>query len=361
MSWMTAGTAQVTNGSKTVFGTSTAWSVLNSGDIFFLDANKSDFYEIDSVTSDVELILKTPFGGASQTGAAYSVIPQFTNTSNAAILAQLANLLTRMSSRDAELAAWSTGTVTGGPNGNGWYPLTNVQGTQYLVPCPALIAPQPAPVIVPSQMMPFVDLGNVTGSVVLDLSQGSVFKATLMDPDTTISIVNPNTDPTKAEWVRLYLQQGTGSNKASTWPANVFWQGNAFPIWSLTINSIDAVDLVSINGGAVWLTTLSALNYLGVFSAIVQALTSMSASGSVLVSGTPNVVQASQITTTVGQVAISGGMAAVDAANIAYLADSISGDIATTGTSNIMTANGDAPILGGLITADAPNIMTANG
>ena len=37
-----------------------------------------------------------------------------------------------------ELSNWLNGTPTGGPNGDGYYPLTKSDSTVVLVPCPAL-------------------------------------------------------------------------------------------------------------------------------------------------------------------------------------------------------------------------------
>lgn len=56
---------------------------------------------------------------------------------------QLANDLTalvqRWNLREDEMVDWLTGTATGGPNGDGRYPLTTADGVVYLVACPALL------------------------------------------------------------------------------------------------------------------------------------------------------------------------------------------------------------------------------
>ncbi|MBB40951.1 MULTISPECIES: hypothetical protein [Hyphomonas] len=59
-------------------------------------------------------------------------------------IAQLTGILsvaaTRFTNASQEFRAWTAGTVTGGPNSDGEYPLSDGVGNSYLVPCPAKIA-----------------------------------------------------------------------------------------------------------------------------------------------------------------------------------------------------------------------------
>lgn len=61
-------------------------------------------------------------------------------TTNAQLASQITDLLARWNAREGQLRDWLGGTVTGGPNGDGKYPLTNASGETYLVESPALLA-----------------------------------------------------------------------------------------------------------------------------------------------------------------------------------------------------------------------------
>lgn len=56
---------------------------------------------------------------------------------NAEIAAQIVELINKWNNREDQLVAWLAGSATGGPNGDGLYPLTNELGVTYLVACPA--------------------------------------------------------------------------------------------------------------------------------------------------------------------------------------------------------------------------------
>lgn len=68
---ITAGTVTLTNGNKAVTGTGTAWTADDAGKTF-LDA-ASNRYIIDSVTDATHLTLKTPYAGATASGASYTI------------------------------------------------------------------------------------------------------------------------------------------------------------------------------------------------------------------------------------------------------------------------------------------------
>jgi hypothetical protein len=60
--------------------------------------------------------------------------------SDAALAAQVSELVDLWRTREVEMKAWLAGTPTGGPNDDGRYPLTAADGTSYLVACPAKLA-----------------------------------------------------------------------------------------------------------------------------------------------------------------------------------------------------------------------------
>lgn len=61
-------------------------------------------------------------------------------TTNAQLAQQVSDLLAAWNTREAQFRAWLSGTPTGGPNGNGKYPLTDAAGVMQLVDCPAKLA-----------------------------------------------------------------------------------------------------------------------------------------------------------------------------------------------------------------------------
>ncbi|AWH32233.1 hypothetical protein [Stenotrophomonas sp. SAU14A_NAIMI4_8] len=58
--------------------------------------------------------------------------------SQAQLAQQMSDLLTRFQTFTKQQKEWLAGTPSGGPEGDGRYPLTDYLGTTYLVPCPAL-------------------------------------------------------------------------------------------------------------------------------------------------------------------------------------------------------------------------------
>lgn len=82
------GTVDVTNGSATVTGTSTAWSSnLKSGDFIHVGATgerkqTATWYEIDTVDSDTQITLTETYNEASATGQDYTARITFTGTND---------------------------------------------------------------------------------------------------------------------------------------------------------------------------------------------------------------------------------------------------------------------------------------
>lgn len=78
MSWYRTGTVVVTNGSKTVTGVGTLWTTaVNAGDAFALvDANLNPtdaWYEVESVVSNTEIMLKQTYAGSTGSNKQYCV------------------------------------------------------------------------------------------------------------------------------------------------------------------------------------------------------------------------------------------------------------------------------------------------
>ena len=93
MSWYRTGTVSVTNGSKNVVGTGTAWSVMISvGDVFTLD--NSILYEIQTITDDLHIVLDRNYEGTTATDQTYTIIPWSVKRSlNSEILDRINKLL----------------------------------------------------------------------------------------------------------------------------------------------------------------------------------------------------------------------------------------------------------------------------
>jgi len=137
--WYRSGTVDVENGSKSIVGSDTLWSTqASAGDLFTLDGNQ--FYEIETVTDDTHIELKTNFLGSTAEEQSYAIIRNFTSTLSAFLAARLADLLNRWHTREDEWSAWHNGTVDGGPESDGRYPFTDADGTEVLIACPAKMA-----------------------------------------------------------------------------------------------------------------------------------------------------------------------------------------------------------------------------
>lgn len=91
--WYRVGTVALTKNSKTVTGTGTYWlsAGLNPGDLFTVDA--SQFYEVDTISSNTQLTLKTAYAGNTTPETDYSIVRNFTAQLPAQVAAQTADLL----------------------------------------------------------------------------------------------------------------------------------------------------------------------------------------------------------------------------------------------------------------------------
>ncbi|WP_374537192.1 hypothetical protein [Chitinimonas taiwanensis] len=130
--WYRAGTVNVANGSTAVVGVQTAWKTsaapLNAGDVFLGPDGK--LYEVESITTDTALALKTPYQGAAANGAAYAVVHNFSNTLPADLYAKLAETLQQYHLSWDEFCTWATAT--------GDVTFTNIAGG--VITLPGLVA-----------------------------------------------------------------------------------------------------------------------------------------------------------------------------------------------------------------------------
>lgn len=113
MAWYRSGTIGVTSGSKNVTGTGTSW-LANTAPGEAVLGPDGKLYEIETVTSDTAIVLKTAYGGANATGQAYAIVP--TQSFIRDLAAQAAALVNSYSSIASTAGAGKFGDGTvGGP------------------------------------------------------------------------------------------------------------------------------------------------------------------------------------------------------------------------------------------------------
>ena len=100
-------------------------------------------------------------------------------------------------------------------------------------------------------------INNVSGKsdVTITPSKYNVYNVVLSADTTTFIINSAGLAPTNLAEIRIYLKQGTGANTVA-WPENVKWLDGIKPVTSFTKNSIDVVQLSSVDGGATWLGSM---------------------------------------------------------------------------------------------------------
>lgn len=260
MAWYKAGKVKVTNGSAVVTGISTTFTgTVRNGDVFFVTANKADIYEVQSVDSDTQITLATPFTGATTPATDYAVIVNYNNTPNATISQKLADLMTAVNKRNDEIQTWLTGVPTGGPAGNGYYPITDVSGNVQLIPCPAMIRPPENQAVQTNDGLYTYKKYSVAGGNApgwyqsLDIADASVHHLVLNQESCEIVFKNGNADPKFAQHISVVIEQGTGSNKIDPWPSNIRWNQSRKPILSYAKGTKDLFDFFSIDAGATWM------------------------------------------------------------------------------------------------------------
>lgn len=131
--WYQQGTVSVTNGSAVVTGSGGTLFVsqVTAGDMFTVD--RSRFYEVLSVDSDTQITLTENYAGSSDATASYAIVRLFGNSLNAVIASRITDLLAKWLLREKEQIDWFSGTIDGGENGDGYYPITDFEGNTTMV------------------------------------------------------------------------------------------------------------------------------------------------------------------------------------------------------------------------------------
>lgn len=260
MAWYKAGRVNVVKGSAVVTGWGTKFlSTVRNGDVFFMNSNKADIYEVDSIDSDTQITLATPFNGTTGNMLEYSIIVNFNNTPNATISQQLADLMAEVNQRNDQIQTWLTGTVTGGPDGNGFYPITDVAGNIQKIPCPALIRPPEGQTVQTADGLYVMKKYSVAGGnppgwyQSIDIAEGSVHHLVLNQESCEIVFKNGNADKRFAQHISLVIEQGVGSSIIDPWPTNIRWNQSRKPILSYAKGAKDLFDFFSVDGGATWM------------------------------------------------------------------------------------------------------------
>jgi hypothetical protein len=138
MAWYTEGTISLVQNSKVATGTGTKFLAnTRYGDILFVNG---EVYEIMGAVNDLQLNLVKQYTGPTQLEQPYSLIRNMTNASNYDLMRAIDEMLGERNTQLNQFTVWSSGTVNGGPEGDGRYPLTNRFGVTQLVYCPAKMA-----------------------------------------------------------------------------------------------------------------------------------------------------------------------------------------------------------------------------
>lgn len=136
-----AGTISLTQGSAMATGTGTLFKgAVSEGDMLLV-AQK--YYEVIKIVDDTTLTLDVA-ALATVSGSEYVILKSLHTASNLYLMRKIEEYLVDRTRSLAEMVAWIGGTATGGPNGDGRYPLTDRFGSTKLVKCPEALASQTA-------------------------------------------------------------------------------------------------------------------------------------------------------------------------------------------------------------------------
>lgn len=131
------GTLSLVNASTTITGVGTLF-VANVGVGDIIICENSQCFEVVSVTDNTHLVVDVP---AKQTGSfKYGCLRFVTAVNFRDLSVKIEQFLADRQTNLNEFTTWMTGTRTGGPASNGYYPLTNRYGVVGQFACPALLA-----------------------------------------------------------------------------------------------------------------------------------------------------------------------------------------------------------------------------
>jgi hypothetical protein len=99
-----------------------------------------------------------------------------------------------------------------------------------------------------------------SGSLTLNLNNGSIFLVSLNAAITSITISNtPSTSNTAVGFSLIFTADGTA--RSITWPASVKWAGGTAPTLTSTNAKRDVLSFVSTDQGTTWLGFVGGQNY----------------------------------------------------------------------------------------------------
>lgn len=140
MVWYTQGTISLYNGQTDVLGIGTEFeNEIHFGDILMVEGG---LYEIEKPLSNNGIRLRLPWPGPELREVSYAIIRNMTNATNYDLIFRIDEIIRDRHQSLAELITWINGKVSGGPNSDGFYPLTDRVGNVKLVKCPALMEAQ---------------------------------------------------------------------------------------------------------------------------------------------------------------------------------------------------------------------------
>lgn len=133
-----AGTVSIAASAVIATGAGTSWlSNAVRGDVLLVPSGQC--FELVTVETDTRVTLDAS-PNAEITNVPYVLLRFVTNQGIRDLLEKIEEFLKDRQVNLAEFADWTTGTVAGGPNHDGKYPLTDRYGTVTLAECPAKLA-----------------------------------------------------------------------------------------------------------------------------------------------------------------------------------------------------------------------------
>lgn len=226
--WYRLGTISITNGTTALTGTDTYWDDnIITGDILYLDGG---WWEIDSIDSDTTITLADTYTGVTKTNDTYAIVRA--GAANGTLISRITEVVTKWRNRENEIVAWQGGTIDGGPNLDGRYPLTNPDGVENLVDCPAKISALDSAYLGESPTDPIS--GMLTGSLYFNSTDDVIRYYTGTDWQTWTgdgrTILNGTVDPTTEGlngdfYINTNTQYIFGPKAADVWPAGIDLNG----------------------------------------------------------------------------------------------------------------------------------------
>lgn len=90
-----------------------------------------------------------------------------------------------------------------------------------------------------------------SGALTLNLENGNVFSVAHNANITSLTISNPPASGKAGSFVLILTQDGSGG-RTITWPSSVKWGGGVAPTLTTTINAVNLLTFITVNGGTSW-------------------------------------------------------------------------------------------------------------